>query len=259
MPLATKPLPFMWYELMTTDAKASIDFYTRVLGWKAAPAGMGPVEYTILSVGERGIGGVFTLTEKMCSEGARPCWVGYVGVPDVDAYSERVKALGGGVHVGPMDLPEVGRFSMVSDPHGAAFVLFKPVSTDSLPELPARTPGAIGWHELHAGDGPAAWTFYSELFGWTKGPAMDMGAMGVYQIFAAGGEDIGGIMTRMPQAPMPFWLYYVTVDGLDAATQRALDAGGKVLHGPMEVPGPMYVMQMFDPLGAVFAMVSDRR
>lgn len=251
--------PFCWYELMTTDAPAALDYYRRVIGWNTKPAGMGPVPYTLLSVGEAAIGGVFELTPDMCSQGARPAWIGYIAVDDVDAHAARVKAAGGAIHVGPMDLPEVGRFATVADPHGAPFVLFKPLSTESMPVPPPGTPGGMGWRELHAGNGAEAWEFYSGLFGWTKAEAMDMGPMGIYQLFATGGAPVGGMMTRMPDSPGAFWLYYVDVEAIDAAAARAVEAGGKILMGPHEVPGPMYVVQCIDPQGAVFAMVAPKR
>ena len=117
--IATKIHPFVWYELMSTDVPASLAYYERVVGLKSKPAGFGPVPYTLLLAGDVGIGGVFGLTEAMCKDGARPLWVGYIGVDDVDAHSARVQAAGGKIHLGPMDLPGVGRFSMAADPHGA--------------------------------------------------------------------------------------------------------------------------------------------
>ncbi len=256
--ITTKIHPFVWYELMSTDVPTSLAYYERVVGLKSKPAGFGPVPYTLLLAGDVAIGGVFGLTDAMCKDGARPMWAGYIGVDDVDAHSARVKDAGGKIHMGPMDLPEVGRFSMAADPHGAPFVLFKPVSTEPLPELAPFTPGAVGWRELHAGDGEGAWRFYSELFGWTKAEDMDMGPMGVYRLFSTGAEPVGGMMTRMPESPAPMWLYYFNVDSAEAGAKRAVEAGGKILNGPMEVPGPMYVVQCLDPIGAPFAMVSGK-
>jgi uncharacterized protein len=88
---------------------------------------------------------------------------------------------------------------------------------------------------------------------------MDMGAMGVYQLFATGGEAVGGMMTKMPDCPVPFWLYYFNVDAIDAAMERVTKAGGKVMTGPMEVPGGQWILQCTDPQGAMFAMVAPRR
>jgi hypothetical protein len=95
-------------------------------------------------------------------------------------------------------------WDVAADPHGAGFILFKP-NTDQAPApAPMGAPGHVGWRELHAGDGPSAFDFYSGLFGWTKDEAMDMGTMGIYQTFKTAGEQGGGMMTKMPQSPRPF-------------------------------------------------------
>ena len=120
-------------------------------------------------------------------------------------------------------------------------------------------PGHVGWRELHAGDGPSAFDFYSGLFGWTKEEAMDMGAMGIYQTFKTAGEQGGGMMTKMPQSPRPFWLYYFNVDAIDAASTRTKDAGGQIINGPMQVPGERWIVQGLDPQGAMFALLAGGR
>jgi predicted enzyme related to lactoylglutathione lyase len=255
----TKPCPFVWYELMTTDSAAAADFYGRVIGWRPTDSGLPGNPYTILHVGPSPIGGMMQLTPEMCDGGARPAWVGYIGVDDVDAYAARVTAAGGKVLRGPVEIPNMVRFTVVADPYGAPFVLFRGLSPETPIPVTPGAQGSMGWHELHAGDGPGAFTFYSELFGWTKADAMDMGPLGVYQIFAAGGAPIGGMMTRMPEMPATVWLYYVNVDSVDAAIGRTTEAGGKLIMGPHEVPGPMWVAQCLDPQGAMFAMVSAKR
>jgi len=86
-----------------------------------------------------------------------------------------------------------------------------------------------------------------------------MGDMGVYQIFAIDGVPAGGMMTKMPQSPVPFWLYYFNVEALDPAIARAKNGGGQIANGPMEVPGGSWIVQCFDPQGAMFAMVAPKR
>jgi predicted enzyme related to lactoylglutathione lyase len=88
---------------------------------------------------------------------------------------------------------------------------------------------------------------------------MDMGPMGMYQLFAIGGVPVGGMMTRPPEIPAPFWLYYFNVEAIDAAVKRATDAGGKLVMGPMEVPGGSWIAQCLDPQGVIFAMVAPVR
>jgi len=249
---------FVWYELMTTDAKAAQNFYCEVVGWKPQDANQPGMDYTLLLAGEVPMAGLMTLPKEACDAGAMPGWVGYVGVNDVDAYVGRVTKAGGAVHVPPADIPNIGRFAMVADPQGAVFSLFKPLSDMPPPPADPTTPGTIGWHELMAANGEKAFAFYAELFDWTKDEALDMGAMGRYQLFAAGGPAIGGMMTKPAEVPAPYWGYYFRVDAVGAALERLKKAGGKVVNGPMEVPGGDWIVQGIDPQGAMFSLVSRK-
>ena len=148
---------------------------------------------------------------------------------------------------------------MVADPDGAAFILFKGDGEAQNAPAPPMTPGHVGWHELQAGNAEQAFAFYAGLFGWTKAEAIDMGAMGVYQIFATGGAAVGGIMTKLPEVPKPFWLYYFNVEALDAAVVRVRQGGGQTLMEPQQVPGGSWIVQCLDPQGAMFAMVAEKR
>lgn len=251
---------FVWYDVMTEDCKAAETFYTKVIGWTATDSGIPGDAYTLFSAGSTMVGGLMAIPDEARAMGARPWWTGYIGVDDVDAHTKRVTAEGGSVHKPPSDIPGVGRFAVVADPHGAAFIIFRG-STGQAPEQAAPgTPGHVGWHELLAGDLDTAFAFYQKLFGWTKTDAVDMGPMGVYQLFATGGNTaVGGMMTKPPQVPMPSWLYYFNVDALDAAVARVKDNGGQVVFGPMQVPGGSWIAQCIDPQGAVFAVVSMKR
>jgi predicted enzyme related to lactoylglutathione lyase len=253
------PQSFVWYELMTPDAEAAGAFYQKVVGWDSKDSGMTDRTYRILSMGETMVGGIFGLTPAMLAQGAHPGWIGYVGVDDVDAAVASAAASRGSTMMKPADIPGVGRFAMVADPWGAPYVVFKGMG-DAAPTPPKPGElGRIGWHELHAGDGPAAWEYYSTLYGWTQTDAMDMGPLGVYVIFGAGGSAIGGMMTRTKDMPVSMWMYYITVDTVSAGIARAIGAGAKLQMGPHEVPGPMYIAQLLDPQGAMFALLSDKR
>jgi predicted enzyme related to lactoylglutathione lyase len=257
--MSTSHGSFIWYDLMSTDAEAAEAFYRGVVGWRMQDAGLSDRSYTILSAGETAVGGLMALPPEACAAGARPIWSGYVGVDDVDAFATKVKQAGGTIHHPPDDIPGVGRFSFVADPQGATFILFKGMS-DAKPQPAAPdTPGHIGWRELHAGDWESAFAFYSGLFGWTKADAMDMGADGIYQLFAIDGVPTGGMMTKTKEVPEPHWVYYFNVDDIDAAAARAKAAGGKLLHGPHEVPGGRWIVNCSDPQGATFALLGPRR
>ena len=86
-----------------------------------------------------------------------------------------------------------------------------------------------------------------------------MGPMGTYQIFNIDDVQAGGMMTKTPQTPQPFWLYYINVEAIDAAAARATKAGGKICNGPLEVPGGQWIVQCLAPQGAMFAMVAPQR
>lgn len=252
---------FVWYELMTTDAAAACSFYAQVLGWTQAPSGMPGIDYTLVSAGPHQVAGVMPLPAEAAAAGAPPAWIGYVLVDDVDAAAAAVQAAGGQICHPPTDIPTVGRFSTVADPHGAVVCLFRGSDGDAPPDPAPGTPGTVGWHELMAGDLASAWEFYSRQFGWVKADAIDMGPMGTYQLFGAAGasDAMGGMMTRPPEMPVAAWAYYFNVPAIDAAVGRVNAGGGQVLNGPMQVPGGGWIVNAVDPQGAMFSLVAPGR
>ncbi len=242
---------------MTTDVEAAQAFYSAVVGWTAADAGMNDSPYRIFSMGSAAIAGLMPMPDEQRAMRAPPMWMGHIGVDDVDAMAERVVAAGGKILRAPEDIPEVGRFAVAQDPHGAVFLLFHP-NGSMPPEESTNMPGRIGWNELHGGEVNSDFAFYSGLFGWTKDVAINMGPMRVYQVFQTSGSG-GGMMTKMPEMPHPIWLYYINVDAADAAAARIGEAGGKVMTGPHEVPGGSWIVQGIDPQGAMFAVVALKR
>jgi predicted enzyme related to lactoylglutathione lyase len=247
---------FVWYELMTTDVVAAKRFYENVVGWKTEDVPMPGMTYTLVKAGDAQVAGLMTLPKEASDAGLKPCWVGYIAVPDVDQFAKKVVSLGGKLHREPSDIPNVGRFAVVADPQGVIFNLFKGTGSPQLAAV-SMEPGHVGWHELHSSDAAKAFEFYAALFGWTKDQAMDMGEMGTYQIFSIGGTRAGGMFN----SPMPAkqWLYYFAVEDVDAALKRITDQGGKVMHGPSEVPGGAFIVQATDPQGAMFAVVGMRK
>lgn len=253
------PSKFIWYDVMTTDCTAAETFYRSAIGWTTADSGMSDRRYTLLSAAGTLVGGLMPIPPDVSASGEGPAWMGYLWVNDVDGHAGRVVAAGGRVHRSPEDIPGVGRFAVAADPQGAGFILFKPNGTEAPSPVAPGTPGHIGWHELRADDLNSAWRFYSTVFGWTKADAMDMGPMGLYQMFATGDQPVGGMMKRAPESPQPYWLYYINVEALDAAIARVTDGGGKVVYGPQPVPGGSWIANCFDPQGAFFGMVASRR
>jgi predicted enzyme related to lactoylglutathione lyase len=244
---------FGWYELMTSDTKAAGKFYADVVGWtvQEQPSN-GGMEYTAFNVGEVGIAGMLTIP-------GHTAWVGYIAVDDVDAHIEKIVEAGGKLWKPAADVPGMLRFAVLSDPQGAAIIVFTPNPAMPSVERPAPpTPGTVGWHELHTSDLGAGFDFYNKLFGWTKVSEMEMGPMGTYVVFDDGGHGAmgdGGMVTKAPQMPVSAWSFYFCVDSIGAAMKRVEAGGGKVVHGPMQVPGGGWIIQGQDPLGAMFSLV----
>jgi predicted enzyme related to lactoylglutathione lyase len=250
---------FVWYELMTGDAAAAAAFYTGVVGWRAQDSGMPGVAYTLMKSGDAQVAGMMATPAELKAIGAPATWSGYIAVDDVDAMEARVLQAGGKVLRPAGDIPGVGRFAVVADPQGASFMLFKPMPAEAPPTPAADAPGTTGWHELRAMDGQAVFGFYASLFGWTQGEGLDMGPMGIYQLFEIDGVPSGAVMTKEPDAPKPGWRYYFRVDAIDAAAQRVARLGGTVTMGPQQVPGGTWVLHGRDPQGAVFALMSTAK
>jgi predicted enzyme related to lactoylglutathione lyase len=249
---------FVWYELITTDVAAAKAFYTKVIGWGAWDAPLPGKPYTFFTVGGATVGGLIELTEDERRKEIQPSWLGYVGVDDVDAAADRIKRMGGAVHVTPTNIADISRFSVVSDPQAARLALLKWLKPVQERPADSGAPGRIGWHELLAADRETALAFYTELFGWQKADS-DMDTMGTYQLFSAAGDIIGGMLTKPQTIPVPFWLYYFNVSDIDAAAQRVKIEGGQILAGPVEVPGGSWVVVCIDVQGAKFALEGARR
>ena len=255
---------FIWYELLTRDADAAADFYGPVVGWASSPSGQPGMDYRFFHSGdvmtmENGVGGYMAITPDMAAHGARPCWLGYVAVDDVDASCAAAIAAGGTIQMPPMDLEGVGRMAMVADPAGAPFYVMRGASDETSHSFAKYEPrqGHGAWNELATSDPRGAWDFYGKLFGWAKDGALDMGPLGEYE-FLKSDVVIGAIMPKMPDMPVSAWTTYFRVANIDAAAATIAARGGTLLQGPMEIPGGEYSLTALDPQGAVFGLVGPR-
>jgi len=250
---------FVWYELMTTDTQAARAFYAGVVGWGMRDVSMPGMTYTLFTAEGVDAAGMMPQMEEAKKAGVPPSWLGYVGVDDVDASVALVTKLGGVVHHGATDIPGVGRFAVVADPQSAVFGLMtwaSPGPGDRPPPEP-MSKGHAGWHELMAVDWKKALDFYTTLFGWKKADAVDMGEMGTYQLFAHGDGPIGGMFNKPPAVPVPFWGYYFCVGAIEDAAARVTGSGGRIINGPMQVPGGSWIVQCTDPQGAMFSLLGS--
>jgi uncharacterized protein len=243
---------FAWYELLTTDVAAAKAFYGSVLGWDARAASTPELPYAIFLAGNAPTCGLMDLPDEGRRQGARPRWMAYIGVNDVDVTANRIKRLGGTVLVPPTDT-NIGRISVAADPQTATFALVSELKVGSHQPAESGKPGRVGWHELLAADWEKSLVFYSEVFGWQKVES-EIGQTDIYHPFSAGGRTIGGMFTKGPEEPPPFWLLYFNVEDIDTALERVKTGGGKVFQGPFELLGGFWIARCADPQGAGFAL-----
>ena len=247
---------FIWHELVTTDPEAAAAFYSKVVPWKTQDSGM--PSYTLWMAGKTQVGGLTGLPES-AEAGTPPHWIIYIATPDVDATVADAERLGGKIVKEPADIPNMGRFAVLTDPQGATFAVYTPPGPPPEGSQGAKPgPGEFTWHELATTDAAAALDFYVALFGWEKGAAHDMGGMGTYQLLSVQGTDSGGVYNLQGNATPPHWLSYVQVSDCTNATDVAKDAGARILNGPMEVPGGSWITMMEDPQGGSFAVVEPK-
>jgi predicted enzyme related to lactoylglutathione lyase len=106
--------------------------------------------------------------------------------------------------------------------------------------------------ELNTTDVAKAKGFYSKMFDW-KMEDMNMDS-GTYTLIGVGEGTGGGLMKNpIPNAPS-FWLSYVVVDDVDAATKKAKSLGATVMKDVTEVPGMGWFSIITDPTGAALGL-----
>jgi predicted enzyme related to lactoylglutathione lyase len=119
-------------------------------------------------------------------------------------------------------------------------------------------PGTFCWIELATSDGPAARTFYTELFGWTVSETPLPDGM-VYSIFQKDQRDAAAMYVANQEGVPSHWLSYVAVADVDASAAQATGLGATIVAGPMDVMDAGRMAVVRDPQGATFAIWQANR
>jgi predicted enzyme related to lactoylglutathione lyase len=235
-----------WTELGTSDLEAAKRFYTAVFGWRP---GTDPRQeaggYTVAHLGDAAVAALTPLYQ----ESQPVAWNVSFAVADADAAAQLVRAAGGLVLLGPMDVFDMGRFAVATDPTGAVFQLWQ--ARDFPGAGLFDVPGSLGWVELMTREPKQAEAFYTRLFGWT------LRASEHYRQWAVEDDDFGGMVVmddKFPPEVPPHWLPYFAVEDVDTAAADATGAGGTVLMVPTSVPDGPRIAVLRDPQGAMFGV-----
>ncbi|MET0790672.1 MAG: VOC family protein [Polyangiaceae bacterium] len=227
---------FFQYVLRTTDVAAARAFYAAVLGNDDAE--------------------IVQLHEQAVARGARPHWLGFLDVSDVEtaaaAFVDR-----GATPLGPQWLNSQGlEAAVLRDPGGAVVALGKPPATHG-----AAVPRPeVDWRVLNTADVERAKRNYRELFGWALEQAVDLGSHGVFHPFAyQPGGVTAGLLSDIAERPgvHPHWLFHFRVPALDTALEAVRARSGLVI-GPFNLPNGQRIAVCDDPQGAAFALLEPR-
>lgn len=249
---------FCWVDLATTDLDRAASFYGALIGWEFEPAevpeGVDIGGYGNFIFSGKRVAGMGELQQ----EGQPPAWSSYVKVSDVDASAAKVKEAGGGVIVGPMDIPGgPGRFAVCHDAESAFFSLWQPNQHQGAQLV--NEIGSWSWSNLLSRDLDAAKRFYGAVFAW--GVARNEEAPPDIFNWQVEGqrwpEGLGGVM-RMPDevpAEVPaYWEVYFLVEDLDRAIEMTTAGGGRLVVGPIDIPIAR-LASLIDPQGAAFSLM----
>ena len=116
------PNPFVHVELNTTDLAKAKSFYGKLFDWRLEDHEMGGgMTYTLIGVGDGTGGGMMTHPVP----GMPSAWLAYVGVDDIKASTEKARSLGAQVIREVTEVPDMGWFSIISDPTGAVVAMWQ--------------------------------------------------------------------------------------------------------------------------------------
>lgn len=243
-----------WVELSSPDADASAAFYGDLMAWTATAPG--PADetggYRMFQQDGRSVGGLMPHMQQ----GQPTAWATYVSVADADETAEKVKAAGGSVMAGPLDVMDLGRMAFFADPTGAAFGVWQP-KTFAGADL-VNEPNSLCWNEVLTRDVAAGRAFYPAVFGWDAGRPAFEGAPDSYTVWELGGEPVGGMLEmtddRFPPEVPAHWSVCFAVADCDATASKARDLGATVTAEPTSMPIGRFA-GFVDPQGASFAVM----
>lgn len=244
---------FCWISLMTPAFDRASSFFQKLFAWtyeEWIPGGR------MVLVDDLPAGMLMDLAK--CLPGATATIDVMIKVEDADAVVARVNTLGGRAEPA-FDAMGNGRMAMCTDPTGADFSVWQPLSKDGV-ECDTEAHGAPTWFELLTDDPERAVRFYTELFGWeavTEQPAPGM----TYTLLKHGGVRIAGAMRFMPDTMgaiakiPPHWGTYFAVRNTDETVRLAEEHGAEICVAPHDIPKVGRFSLMKSPQGVPFHVI----
>ena len=235
------PGKFIWHDLLTPDAHLAGNFYQKLFGWQIEYQG----NYAVVSNGDKRIAGILQL--KPSADTVHPksgVWLPSVSVEDIDTAVSKVKANGGTVLKGPLDMEKRGRAVLISDPQRTDLVLLNAKGGD-----PLDSEAAVGdwlWNEIWTDEPKKIEAFYQAVLGYDE-----VNASQGYDVFIRNGKWRAGIRHLQGKDEHMPWVPVVRVENPEAIAARVEVLGGVVWVAPGEAPSNGDNALIADPTGAL--------
>ena len=222
---------FSKIELRTRDIDAARAFYASVLGYDVRH--------------------IVALPEVAAARGAPPHWLGHIGVGNVGKSASAFVA-NGAQRLGPtLQTSNGGELALMRDGGGAVVAL-----SNACDEVLGVD---VAWYQLLTADLEKATANYQDSLGWLMTERVDIGAVGIAQLFSWHADHAdpvsNGMIVDIARLPMahPHWLFHFRVPTLATAVAAVRAAGGKVVDQTVLNDGPQIAV-CDDPQGAAFAL-----
>ena len=243
------PGKFVWADLVTDDVPAARKFYALLFGWTFRDFG----GYAVAANDERPLCGMFQ-RPRPADQNAKPRWLGYISVSNVEKATKAVTKAGGKVLAEPQEMPKRGEQAVFADAEGALFGVVKSSSGDPADFL--AEPGDWIWVQLLSRDGRKAAEFYRAVGGYTVVENAETNRLSDF-ILTSEGYARATVRTirKDSENVRPTWLPFVRVLNVGESVAKAKQLGGKVLIEPKAEVFDGKVAVVADPTGAAIGIM----
>jgi len=243
------PGKFVWADLVTDDALAAQKFYAALFGWKFYDYG----GYLIGRNDDRPMCGMFQ-RPRPADPNAKPRWLGYISVPNVERAKGVVTKAGGRVLAPPQKMPKRGEQAVFADGEGALFGVIKSSAGD--PEDFLADPGDWIWVQLLSRDGQKAAEFYRQVAGYEIVANTVSNKLSDYVLTSEGyARATVRTIRNDDEKVRPLWLLFVRVKNVGESVARTKQLGGKVWIEPKAELFDGKVAVIADPTGAAIGLL----
>lgn len=243
------PGKFVWADLVTDDVPTARKFYALLFGWTFRDFG----GYAIAANDERPLCGMFQ-RPRPAGQSAKPRWLGYISVSNVEKAAKAVTKAGGKVLAEPQKMPERGEQAVFADSEGALFGVVRSSSGDPADFL--AEPGDWIWVQLLSRNGRKAAEFYRMVAGYTVVENAETNRLSDF-ILTSEGYARATVRTIRQDSDgvRPTWLPFVRVLNVGETVAKAKQLGGKVLIEPTTELFDGKVAVLADPTGAAIGIM----